>query len=148
VTLVDTYNMMEMTIYIILYIYCYMSVINILLYVLLYLICYIPVNHYNFFSKKHSCGVQKKRISGIHVSGVQVCTPLLRYTPEAYKSVRHGYKTHPWRTHLYATGRCRSSGVQACTPWVGELAVAYSLYAIGSPVPVAPYPWRTAVRHG
>jgi hypothetical protein len=148
VTSVDTSNMMEMTFYIILYMYCYMSVKNILLYILLYLICYIPVNHYKFFLKKRSRGVQKKRFSGVQIKGVQNHTPLLPYTPEAYTLVRHGYETHPWRTELYASAMCRSRGVQAYTPLVGELAVAYRLYATGSPVPVVSYPWRTAVRHG
>jgi hypothetical protein len=57
-------------------------------------------------------------------------------------------KEDQWRTGPYATDTIYTRGVQACTPLVGVVAVAYSLYATGSPVPVASHPWRTAVRHG
>jgi hypothetical protein len=68
------------------------------------------------------------------------------YTSVAYIPIHHCCEIHPRRTRLYATDTEHTRGVQTCTPLVGELAVAYRLYATGSPVPVASYPWRTAVR--
>jgi hypothetical protein len=58
------------------------------------------------------------------------------------------WHTRQWRTRAHATATKHTRGIQACTPRVGELAVAYNLYATGRPVLVASYPWRTAIRHG
>jgi hypothetical protein len=107
VTLVDTSNMMEMTIYIVLYIYCYMSV----LYILLYLICYIPVNPYKKF-RKNAAVAYRKRGS-------------VAYTSVAYSPVRHCYDIHLRRTSLYATDTKHTRGVQTYTPRVGVVAVVY-----------------------
>jgi hypothetical protein len=57
------------------------------------------------------------------------------------------WRTRQWRTGAHATATIHTQGVQACTPRVGELAMAYNLYATGRPVPVASYPWRTEIRH-
>jgi hypothetical protein len=88
--------------------------------------------------KKPICGIQISAIGGLplYATGkmplVQAypwhtrCTPWPSYPPMAYRHVRNDYDPYPWRTSLYARGVFCIRGVQACTPRVCLLAMAYS----------------------